>query len=151
LKNAFRFLLWCAAIGWTALMYVLSMQDGSVSSALSEGVSVFLMKVLEFIRVDFDTFHIWVRKMAHFLGFAAEGFFLWSALRSVSRPSLTWVLALGAGIALSVGNEYVQTLTVGRSCELRDMAINFAGYAAGAWCIALAAELFHHPKRKQEN
>ena len=132
--------LWAlAAVAWLGVLFWFSGQSGAQSGALSRGITQWLFGwLLEY--VSFDTLHIFVRKSAHFCAFAVEGFLACSALLCV-LPGKRAALVTGLSCAgVAVLNELHQTISVGRSCEVRDMLIDTAGALTG---LAFAVVVLH--------
>lgn len=129
-----------SALWWCAMMVLLS-QKATDSEALSGGILDWIVKVLPFLEEYRDELHTPLRKLAHFFGYAIEGFLLTKAgLRDANVP-------VGAG--MSVAGELVQLLSPGRSCSPQDMAIDFSGYILGAWCAAKVFVMHKHTDKEQ--
>ena len=137
-----------AAAVWTSLLFCFSGQSGTESSALSETITRWLFGRLIDRGADFDALHIFVRKTAHFGIFAVEGWLLGSALLRM-LPKKCAVILTGISCACAaVLNELHQTLSEGRSCEVRDMLID----TAGAWLgLAFAVVVLHAFSKLQKN
>lgn len=139
-------LLWALTIGGAGMLFFFSGQNGVQSGELSMAVTRFILRILPEIPLKIDTLHFYVRKLAHFSIFAAEGALLCGALLSSLRrlrPS-AWITAAICAIMAAL-NEYHQSFKLGRSCELRDMLIDFAGALFG---LLLAALLYRRLRRR---
>jgi len=124
---------WALAIGWVGVLFFLSGQTAVESGELSGLVTQLLMRVLGFLQVSAQTMEFLLRKAAHFAIFAVEGMLLLFALNNTlpgRRGRQACLAALGCA-GLAVLNELHQMFSDGRSCELRDMLIDFAGSCAG--------------------
>lgn len=125
-------LLWAFTIGGAGMLFFFSGQNGAQSSRLSMAVTRFILRILPEIPLDISTLHFYVRKLAHFSIFAAEGALLCAALlTSLHRLRISaWITTAICAIMAAL-NEYHQSFKLGRSCELRDMLIDFAGALFG--------------------
>ena len=126
-----RIVLWTLALGWLVVLFVLSTQNGEESSELSLSLTHFLLRHLPFLSMTAEEFHPILRKITHFCIFAVEGFLfgLASSDSMSDRPAVALSLIFCA--AMAALNEYSQTFAEGRSCELRDMMIDFSGAVLG--------------------
>lgn len=126
------------AIAWTGALFVLSMQTGTDSGALSAGVTERLLGWMIARGADASAADHVVRKCAHFAGFALSGFFTGMALFSVRGTRRTLIASIGLEAVIAVLNELSQLIPDGRACSARDMLIDFAGAAIGvliAWAL----------------
>ncbi len=122
--------LWLALwILWTGVIFWNSAQNATVSDGLSDGV-------IELFGLPLSAF--WVRKSAHFgafalLGIWVTGFFAeGKKLRFV--PFMTVLLVC---LLTACADETIQLFPMGRSSELRDVWIDFAGAASGEGAFLL--------------
>ncbi|MDO4371267.1 MAG: VanZ family protein [Clostridia bacterium] len=122
--------LWAAAALWTALLFYLAAQNGAESGALSEKILKIVLRILPGLANVQDILHTALRKLAHFGGFMIEGFLIAMTMRR-TWPR-TW-FRIGAPVCalLAVLNEITQLFSGGRSCEIRDMLIDFCGALLG--------------------
>ena len=129
-----------AAAVWLGVLFWFSGQSGADSGAMSGRVARWLFGWLIDRGVSFDVLHVFTRKLAHFGAFAVEGWLLGSALLRLAPKgrAAVWTGAVCAGVA--VLNELHQTLSDGRSCEVRDMLIDTAGALLG---FAFAVAVLH--------
>ena len=126
------------AIAWAGALFVLSMQTGTDSGALSAGVTERLLGWMIARGADAAAADHVVRKCAHFAGFALSGFFTGMALFSVRGTRRALIASTGLEAVIAVLNELSQLIPDGRACSARDMLINFAGAAIGvliAWAL----------------
>ena len=119
------------AVLWVAVVFLLSRQTAVASGRLSTELSELVLRVCPWIDLPLETLEPILRKLAHAAMFALEGLLLTiAAVKSFGRmPGAT--LAAGISALLSVASELVQTAAEGRSCELRDMGIDFGGALLG--------------------
>lgn len=131
-------LLWIAAIAWAAVLFYFSGQDGAESSELSLKVTKYVMRIFPSLPFELEQVHIFVRKTAHFCIFALEGFLLGLAMmKTLPERWLGGVLATVSCAVVAVLNEYHQSFSEGRSCEVRDMIIDSSGALLGVLVGAL--------------
>lgn len=132
--------LWVLALGWVAVLFVLSGQSGAASSDLSMRFTRLVLRMLPFLDISAAALEPVLRKLAHGGIFAVEGFLLgMAAMHSLGRGRGFCLAAPACGL-MAVFNELHQMYSPNRSCELRDMGIDFAGALAGicaAWLILL--------------
>lgn len=140
--TSFPLPLWIAAIGWVAVLFYFSGQNGAESGALSLRVANFILRACPFIDMPLELFHPMLRKLAHFGIFAVEGFLLGLALmRSLNRGALGGALGVAICAAMAALNEYHQSFMAGRTSQASDALIDSAGALAGAlfaWLIFCA-------------
>lgn len=134
-------LMWLLAAGWIAVLFVLSGQDGVSSSRLSGYFTRLVMRWPLFAEMSPERLELMLRKLAHGGVFAVEGLLLGGAMMlSLRSRGCGAALSLGLCACMAVLNELHQRGSAGRSCELRDMIIDFTGAAVG---IAAAYALGH--------
>ena len=129
-----------AAIVWLGVLFWFSGQSGADSGALSGGITRWLFGWLIDRGMSFQTLHILTRKLAHFGAFAIEGWLLGSALLRILPKGRAAVVTTVCCAVLAVLNELHQTLSEGRSCEVRDMLIDTGGALLG---LAFAVAVLH--------
>lgn len=122
-------------IGSILFIFSNSMEIGAASSQASQRVLAIMQKVL--IKLHMPgmasrlTEHI-VRKLAHFCEYMLEGFWLMLCLRVYTRRfvrHISWPI-LGS-LLTAVCDETIQLFSAGRSSQLTDVWIDFAGGMAG--------------------
>ena len=90
-----------------------------------------------------------MRKLAHFLIFAGLGFLSFAAFSVDLPPRKAFPAALGLGAARAVLDEVHQSFVPGRSCEFRDVCIDFAGVLLGAAFLLLIFSCIQRKKLKR--
>ena len=124
-----------ALAGTVCFIFSTSLETGSLSSLSSGRVRDFLQAVL--IRLGHPglaqrlTMHL-VRKLAHFCEYALEGFVLMLCTRVYTRHfvrHISWPL-LGA-LLTALADETIQLFTYGRSGQITDVWLDFAGAVSG--------------------
>jgi len=145
-------LLWCAALGWIAVLFFFSGQSAEQSGSLSLLVTEFVLKLFPSLPFTVEQLHPFLRKLAHFTIFGLEGFLLALAVRrSYNRKWIGGMLSLGSCALLAVLNEYHQSFSAGRSCELRDMLIDTAGALTGIFFALLVRRIRKYIARRRVN
>ena len=130
-ETAAKILFWLPAILWVAAVILLSRQSAADSSRLSGSLTEFLLRVFPGIELSATELEPILRKLAHAAMFAVEGLLLCIAAGKSFGRRPGAALAAGISALLAVGSELVQTIADGRSCELRDMGIDFGGALLG--------------------
>ena len=116
-----------------------SAESGPESNAKSGAVAQFLAPLLNpFGRMDDAAFHKLVRKLAHFVEFAALGFSLggFACSMGLKRRGLCLASAAGA-LAVAIADETVQHFT-GRTDSWKDVLLDFSGAVCGIAVMCLA-------------
>lgn len=129
-------LLWGAVAVTMATIFYLSNQPATQSSQTSGAILVFFQKLFGSVATDFI-----MRKMAHFFEYAGLAFLLNWALyqhRQSRRPLLATILTS----LYAFTDEIHQLFVLGRSCQLRDWAIDSAGGLLGT-CVFLLLLSLH--------
>lgn len=145
-----RALLWIVLIAWTGVMFYLSLQTATDSDSVSIGIAERLMRIFPFIQnfyKDPMEFNELVRKTAHFMEFALEGALIGCVLAQVWNRRCAAIIAPLSCAALAVVNELAQMLAEGRSCEVRDMLIDFGGALFGLFVYGV----IRTAREKREN
>ncbi|MEG0272617.1 MAG: VanZ family protein [Hydrogenoanaerobacterium sp.] len=149
----FRVLFTIATVCTIIFIFSNSLQIAEVSSGKSEKVMFFLNGILEKLGVGLRFSETVVRKLAHMAEYAMLGFWATLTLRVYTRRVIShfsWPLLLG--LAVPVADEFLQTLVQGRSGEVRDVIIDFAGVCAGALVglfILLLVRMFNVLRRSK--
>lgn len=149
---AIKALLWIAALSWAATLFFFSGQNANESGRLSTWVTQHVLRLFPSISFSFDDLHFLVRKIAHFCIFGLEGFLLGLAMMTtLPERWLGGLLAVISCAVVGVLNEYHQSFSEGRSCELRDMLIDSAGALAGVLAGALLLAIVLRISRRRRN
>lgn len=145
-KIGLRIVLWAAVVAWMVFIFHFSAEKAEKSQKTSGEVVRCVLTVLdeEFptlpaaeqeARIEKWSFP--VRKLAHFCLFAMLGSLCFAAFSVDLPPRRAFPASLGLGAARAVLDEVHQSFVPGRSCELRDMGIDFAGVLLGAAFLLL--------------
>ena len=157
-KTWLRIALWALVIAWMIVIFSLSAQVADDSNRTSGRVIRWLLTHLDgsfsslspgeqLLRIDDWSFT--VRKLAHFLIFAGLGFLSFAAFSADLPPRKGFPAALGLGAARAVLDEVHQSFVPGRSCEFRDVCIDFAGVLLGAAFLLLIFSCIQRKKLKR--
>ncbi|MBE6800961.1 MAG: VanZ family protein [Ruminococcaceae bacterium] len=136
--KTFRITVTVLLIGWMILIFSLSAATAAESSATSSGVIEFLAKI--FI-ADFDEISVLeqesiieslqfiVRKTAHFTLYGVLGGLAFLSVITYTSVPFPLRTAISAAICLlyAISDEIHQIFVPGRSGEIRDVCIDFAG------------------------
>ena len=152
-----RYVSFSLALALMLVIFILSSQDATRSSATSGG---FIRSIAPLIKSNFhrlsateqDSFveglQYVVRKGAHFSAYAlmavlvSIGMFTFQRLKNV----LGAILSLIVCVLYSVSDEIHQSFVPGRSCELRDVVIDTTGALLGCLIVWAISQLI---KRKR--
>ena len=138
-------LLSIAAVG--AIFYNSSL-DAVSSSAQSGTLLAAVNNFLRTVGISITISETVLRKAAHFAEYAVLGALLMAtAYAYVPRCGRAFWITLSAGACTAVGDELIQLGSAGRSCEVRDMAIDFSGVLFAAGILRLILYLIDR-KRK---
>ena len=127
----FRVIFTAALIACIAFIFRNSMESGTVSSARSQAVMVYINNLLAKVHLGPLSEHT-VRKLAHFSEFALEGFPLMLCIRVYTKHfvrHMSWPLLGGMTTALM--DETIQLRSISRSSSVVDVWIDMAGVTAG--------------------
>ena len=114
---------------WLCFIYSRSAQPASVSHEESTLVLDLLQKISPGLTL------LIVRKLAHFTEYFILGGLLYLDWRLLGRGRV--LLPLAAGLIAAAADETLQTFVPGRSGEVRDVMLDFAGVAAAVGVLLL--------------
>ena len=128
---------------WLCVIWGHSMQPAYVSSNESGTALVYINNVLHIFGIEVSEFVI--RKMAHFSEFMILGILLNANMQKLTKSAmqklciictpisrrLTHMTSLLLGVICAMIDETIQLFTYGRSCEVRDVWIDFSGVILG--------------------
>lgn len=131
------FLLLC--IAWTAFIFCRSAQPASSSSEESGRLLTFLQQFFPWLTVFI------IRKAAHMTEFFILGALISCTVRAAGK-NLPW-FAMAGGLTVAATDELIQLTQDGRSCEVRDILIDFAGAVIAALLLWLIFSLYDRKKK----
>lgn len=159
-----RAVLTAACLALLAFIFGNSLTAGEDSSAQSASVVRLVQKVVGVFAPDswiatatgeaYEKLHDIVRTVAHFLEFALLGaLFSWCYRAYTSEKAYFFVVVCFL-VLVPVIDEFLQTLTVGRAAEMKDVFVDTAGGLAGATFAVLTLVLgfaIYKKRRKKWN
>lgn len=154
--TCFRYLLWAAVLFWAGMIFYMSAQNAGSSNAMSGGLlqritalfPVFRRMAAEERAQLLSLLHTLLRKAAHWSLYFVLGAL--GAPLSLCYPLSFRVrapLVFGGSLLYALSDELHQYFVPGRSCEFRDVLIDFCGALTGASLVFLIA--FLHKKRRK--
>ena len=158
-KNRHRhWWIWLLVVAYVAFIFYNSMEPASVSSAISTEVAEHTSSFLEHFGIapyNFDTFHYFIRKLAHFLEFMGLGCIVSIAINVCplfKHRSLNFITFL---LLIPFSDEMIQSLIPGRETLVTDMLIDCSGILIGGLIgyilILICKDLFHHVNKQETN
>lgn len=126
------------AVFWAGFILARSMQPAAASNEESDAVRFFLQDFLPWLHLSV---HV-VRKAAHVTEFAIFAMLLAGTL---GRRYMAWT-AFG-GLLLALCDETVQLAIPGRSGQVSDVWIDFAGVLLGMALAAAVAAVYAHRRK----
>lgn len=133
-----------------AFIFGNSLRTADASSEQSEGILEFINRILCSINADWSVDQFIVRKLAHFSEFALLGALLTATVYLyIGKRLKSALIALPVGACVGVCDELLQTVSEGRSCELRDMLIDSSGVVVGVLLASLIITLIIRLKKKR--
>lgn len=131
MKAKVKILRWIPVLIWMGIIFYLSHQDSSDSSALSSG---FTQVVLDFLNkniehLDMDVLHHLVRKGAHFAAYLILGLLVTHAVEPGTRKAsfVTFLIC----VLYASSDEFHQSFIPGRSGQLSDVLLDSFGSSVG--------------------
>lgn len=143
-----KFILWIPVIAWMIIIFFFSAQNADESDKTS-GIAAKIFEYL--INTIFGSFsdsfksallnncHFIVRKTAHFTEYAILGILSSIAFKSYDKLSAWLKKIFSAALCLlyAASDELHQAFVPGRSCQLRDVIIDFSGAVFGILIFSL--------------
>lgn len=121
------------SIAITAFAFIMSFQSGNVSSDISGSISTqiyeIFISVFKNTNVPFDTFHLWIRKLAHITEYLLLGI-SWTVSFHLFDIKLSYALVVG--ICIACIDEGIQLFTPERGASIIDILIfDYASFVFG--------------------
>lgn len=116
-------------------IYSNSLLTAQQSNQESYRVTYFLMRSLQHfgLYADFQTFHHYVRKLAHFTEYAAMGFLVLIAVRYAPFLKSRFWNDMMFVLLVPLSDETLQLFTDGRSGQLTDVLLDICGALFGTF------------------
>ena len=130
--------------------------DSVESSSISQQVTDMLLYWLNRIGLyaDYNTFHHFVRKLAHFTEFAGLGFIVALAVGIAPVFKYRFLNFIAFMIGVPFADEAFQYFIDGRNNSLTDVTIDASGYFFGGllgyMLLLIIKEFYHYLKKKQK-
>lgn len=139
--------LTAAVIGY---IFYHSSLDAVESTVQSDSVMDGLGGFLRIFGIDAELSEHVIRKLAHFTEYFALGALLClTAYSYVRRRGRMLLIALPSGLAVAVCDELIQLGSEGRSCEVRDMLLDYCAVLTAALTVTLILYLVSRRKEKK--
>lgn len=132
-------LFFLLSLAWAVFIFCRSAQPASSSGEESGRLLTFFQQFFPWMN-DFI-----IRKAAHLTEFFVFGALVSCTVRAAGK-NIPW-FAVGAGLLVAVSDELIQLTQDGRSCEVRDMCIDFAGTLFAAVIFRLIFGLYDRKKK----
>jgi len=156
----YNFLKWiflCLFLLTIGTHFILSLESAVQSSELSSGVTEQIVTVIEEVTnqpIDHETAHSVVRKLVgHFMWFGLIGIFGALTFRFFMIDKdygLMLFISMLTGFGLSNISELCQTIPSGRSCEIRDVLIDFSGYMVAFFIFLIIDIVYYYIHKRKE-
>lgn len=128
----FRVLFTLVLLGTVVFIFANSRQIGSVSSGRSQQATALLNNLLARLGSGRVLSEYTVRKLGHFAEFMLLGFWFTLTLRVYTRRVLAFIAwPLLGGLIIAVLDEFSQLYVQGRTSQVTDVMIDFAGVIVG--------------------
>lgn len=121
---------------WICVIWGHSKMPADISSNESSSILLFINKMIAFTGISLSEFFI--RKAGHFTEYMILGVLLYTNYRLICQKcsiARTFINSLFTGVIIALIDESIQAFTPGRSCEVRDVWIDFAGVCVGVLII----------------
>lgn len=141
-------LLWITVIAYYLVIYNFSARTSAASTKESNVIVEKVVKAVAGVKKDstdhnlFSKVEFSVRKLAHFTNFYIFGFLCIMLAAFLDNRALSYAAVISAllcGMAGAALDEWHQFYVPGRSAEIRDVCVDFAGISVG--CLSYAALL----------
>lgn len=131
---------WVLVLGWFGLILYLSSQTGEHSGEISMLLADKLYGKFDFLDVSKETFHSWIRSLAHVGVFMMEGFLLEMAfINSVKLRGLSGIWAILVSIPMAAVDEWHKQFVEGRHCQWDEAILNAGSAIFGVLIAACLA------------
>lgn len=139
--------LWVVIFVYIAFIFSNSLQAGESSGSFSASITTFILNVLSnfHITFDFDSFHHFIRKLAHFSEYGILGILVMIAIFKaplIENTKLNYVLFW---IIPPTIDESIQHFIPGRYGAISDVLLDMSGF----FCLSLLVYLIHKLNNKK--
>ena len=160
-----RISLTLACIAIVCFIFSNSLKNATQSGAQSSQVAEDVKNVIETVKPDisfggsskeedFTILHKYVRKLAHFAEFALLSAFCTWCVRSYTKTKPFFLIPVPLCVGVAFLDEFLQTLSDGRNCQLMDVLIDSLGSCAGfifAICTLLVFSAWLTKRKMRKN
>ena len=147
---AIRVILTALSVMAVGFIFYNSSLDAVESSGQSGSLLGVINDLLERIGLGIELSDHFIRKAAHFTEYFVLGALIGAAAYSyVMRRRRMLMITLPAGLAVAVCDELIQLTSVGRSCEIKDMALDFTGVVCASLILTLIMYLIEKKEGKK--
>ena len=137
---------------WLCVIWGHSMQPANISSTESGTALTFINNITGHIGIEF-TEHF-IRKLAHFTEYTICGVLLSASFHQLIAPFqkdkaykyLHLIVSLFCGLLVAMIDETIQLFSYGRSCEVKDVWLDFSGICLGTFMLILFDRLLTRRK-----
>ena len=130
------------SVGAVCFIFGNSLMDAEDSSQFSGDFLEFIYRLMCSLNINISLDENTLRKAAHFTEFTVLGVLLSvTVYLYVNKRLRSFLTAMPIGAAVAVCDELIQTISEGRSCEVRDMLIDISGVLTGALAVMLIITL----------
>lgn len=143
-----KYYLWGIVLIYILFIFRNSMDTGTQSGGLSADVAAFLMRFLH-IQIDFEVWHHFIRKAAHFAEYALLGILVSGAYRRQPLPCSRMRTFVFFCLVPCI-DETIQHFVPGRYGSPQDVLLDLAGYAS-ALLIFLAISRIRDKRKLQKS
>lgn len=155
------FIRWIPVIAWMTVIFLFSAQTADNSTQTSSLPAEILARLFNpaidqcseaYKNMLLDRCQFVVRKLAHFSVYTVLGMLTYNALRGFEKLSFRLSLLFSALLCLlyAVSDEFHQYFVPGRSCQLRDVSIDFSGAVFGIALSVLIIKLTGKRRKTHE-
>ena len=141
-KTTYRIITALLLILWVAFIFSNSMDNADASTLKSGAVLALLRRILGSEGTALTEFI--VRKTAHFTEFAIEGVLLFLVVKGYTTRPLRF---LGWPLMTALTDETIQLFSLGRSSQVTDVWIDFAGVVTGTLLVFLVQAIVRRCKK----
>lgn len=139
-KRRYKVILWVLIVLTVGAIWSLSLRPAATSNEQSNAVALPVVEATGAKGVQFQEILITVRKLAHFVEFAALGL-LWGLYGCLQWYPVMWLY----GLAVAVIDEFLQYFVPGRAPGFWDVVIDYGGFFCG---FALVMAVASYRRRK---
>lgn len=137
--------MWFLIFLYIVFIWSNSLQPGDSSGSLSQSITQILLRMLSYVNIsfEFEPFHHFIRKLAHFSEYAILGNLVMMALYKeplLKNKTVNYVLFLLFPASLDEG---IQHFVPGRYGTIYDVFIDLSGFLFGSFVIYIFYKLTH--------